>query len=320
MKICIVGPGIQPIPPTGWGAVEILIHDLRTSLEKLGHEVFIVNMKNLDLAAALINHVNPDFVHIQYDEHIDIAKKISCKNVGVSSHFGYLENRSKWGGYYYKIFSKIATSNVHVFCSSIGIKNVYLDACVPSERLSVLPNGARTDLFNFDKECRRPKDSIYLAKVEERKKQYLYQDIEDLYFAGRIADEKFRKDNPRHLGEFSKEELLVKLTDFANLVLLSDREAHPLVCTEAMSAGSGVVVSEPAAANLDLEKPFIDLIPNDKLQDIEYVSKVIRKNKEVSISMRKDIRKYAIDNFDWVHVAKNIYLGQLEEIMERNNG
>ena len=32
MKFCIVGPGIQPIPPTGWGAVEILIDDIRKSL------------------------------------------------------------------------------------------------------------------------------------------------------------------------------------------------------------------------------------------------------------------------------------------------
>ena len=319
MKICLVGPGIQPIPPTGWGAVEILIHDLRISLEKLGHEVFIVNMKNLDLAAALINHKNPDFVHIQYDEHADISKKIKCKNIGVSSHFGYLENRSKWGGYYHRIFSKIATSEMHVFCSSIGIKNVYLDACVNENRLSVLPNGARTDLFKFEKFCPQPKDSIYLAKVEERKKQYLYQDIEDLYFAGRIEDDKFNKDNPRHLGEFTKEELLFKLTNFANLVLLSDGEAHPLVCTEAMSAGLGVVVSEPAAANLDLEKPFIDLIPNEKLQDVDYVSKVIRKNKEISIGMREEIRKYAIDNFDWLHVAENIYIPQLEKIMERND-
>ena len=27
MKVAIVGPGIMPIPPTGWGAVEILIWD-----------------------------------------------------------------------------------------------------------------------------------------------------------------------------------------------------------------------------------------------------------------------------------------------------
>ena len=39
MKICIVGPGILPIPPSGWGAVEILIDDYRKNLEALGHEV-----------------------------------------------------------------------------------------------------------------------------------------------------------------------------------------------------------------------------------------------------------------------------------------
>ena len=43
MKIAIVGPGIMPIPPTGWGAVEILIWDQKLALEELGHEVRIVN-------------------------------------------------------------------------------------------------------------------------------------------------------------------------------------------------------------------------------------------------------------------------------------
>ena len=46
MKVAIVGPGIMPIPPTGWGAVEILIWDQKIALEKLGHEVLIVNTKS----------------------------------------------------------------------------------------------------------------------------------------------------------------------------------------------------------------------------------------------------------------------------------
>ena len=46
MKISIVGPGIMPIPPTGWGAVEILIWDQKLALEKLGYEVDIVNTKS----------------------------------------------------------------------------------------------------------------------------------------------------------------------------------------------------------------------------------------------------------------------------------
>ena len=33
MRIAIVGPGIMPIPPTGWGAVEIFIWDSKIALE-----------------------------------------------------------------------------------------------------------------------------------------------------------------------------------------------------------------------------------------------------------------------------------------------
>ena len=36
MKIVLIGPGIMPIPPTGWGAVEILVWDTKIALEKLG--------------------------------------------------------------------------------------------------------------------------------------------------------------------------------------------------------------------------------------------------------------------------------------------
>ena len=37
MKLSIIGPGIMPIPPQGWGAVEILIWDLKCAYEELGH-------------------------------------------------------------------------------------------------------------------------------------------------------------------------------------------------------------------------------------------------------------------------------------------
>ena len=46
MKISIIGPGIMPIPPKGWGAVETLIWDMYNALIALGHEVDIVNVKD----------------------------------------------------------------------------------------------------------------------------------------------------------------------------------------------------------------------------------------------------------------------------------
>ena len=58
MKIAIIGPGIMPIPPTGWGAVEILIWDQKVALEKLGHEVKIVNTPHpMDILKGLMSLV-----------------------------------------------------------------------------------------------------------------------------------------------------------------------------------------------------------------------------------------------------------------------
>ena len=46
MKIAIIGPGIMPIPPTGWGAVEILVWEQKLALEELGHEALIINTQS----------------------------------------------------------------------------------------------------------------------------------------------------------------------------------------------------------------------------------------------------------------------------------
>ena len=62
MKITLVGPGLMPIPPTGWGAVEILIWDQKLALEKLGHEVSIVNTPKPIEILQQLHEINPDFV------------------------------------------------------------------------------------------------------------------------------------------------------------------------------------------------------------------------------------------------------------------
>src|SRR2546427_2554194 len=43
MKIALIGPGIIPIPPNGYGAVEKHIYNLAQQLIKRGHQVDILN-------------------------------------------------------------------------------------------------------------------------------------------------------------------------------------------------------------------------------------------------------------------------------------
>jgi glycosyltransferase involved in cell wall biosynthesis len=155
-------------------------------------------------------------------------------------------------------------------------------------------------LFAFNSEAEVPDRSIYLAKIEPRKRQHMFQHADfNIDFAGPITDNRFHHQNKNYIGVLNKQKIYDTLTRWANLVLLSDGEGHARVCLEGMAAGLGLVVSEQATANLDTSKPFIDVIPQDKINDREFVKRTIEKNREASCSMRKEIRDYCIKKFSW---------------------
>jgi glycosyltransferase involved in cell wall biosynthesis len=43
VRVLLIGGGVQPIPPTGYGAVERILDDLRTALRAAGHEAEVLN-------------------------------------------------------------------------------------------------------------------------------------------------------------------------------------------------------------------------------------------------------------------------------------
>ena len=312
MKIVLVGPGIMPIPPTGWGAVEILIWDTKNALEKLGHKVKIINTKDGRQIIDQINEFRPDFVHVHYDEFIPIIPYIQYP-CAITSHFGYLERPEMFNGYV-NVLNAFTQIKPNVFCLSEGIKNVYrVMSGIKDEKLFVTPNGVDTSRFRTTDMPKYPNRSIYLAKIDYRKRQHMFQSIDSLWFAGNIADNRFNTDK-NYLGEWSKEVLFKDLTDYGNLVLLSDGEAHPLVCMEALAAGLGVVVTEWGKANLDADKEFITIIPESKVNDLEFVENAIIKNREYSIAHRDEILEYAKE-FEWKAVLKRHYIPAVEHLV-----
>ena len=305
----------MPIPPTGWGAVEILIWDTKNALEKLGHKVHIVNTKDGRQIIEEINNFRPDFVHVHYDEFIPIVPYIQYPNA-ITSHFGYLERPELFNGYV-NILNAFTQIKPNVFCLSEGIKNVYkVMSGISDEKLFVTPNGVNTSKFRVTEEPKYPDRSIYLAKIDYRKRQHLFQGISSLWFAGNNADPRFNT-KKNYLGEWSKDVLYEDLTDYGNLVLLSDGEAHPLVCMEALAAGLGVVVCEWGKANLDINKEFITVIPEAKINDLEYVEDAIIRNREYSISHREEILEYSKE-FEWTNVIEKYYLPSAKTIVERH--
>jgi len=313
MRISIIGPATQ-IPPVGWGAVESLIWDYKLSLEKLGHKVQIINISNPNEIIQRVNHFRPDFVHINYDDWITLYPYIQYP-CAITSHFGYIERQDMLNGYV-NIFRLFQDYKPNIFCLSENIKKVYkFFAEIPEEKLYINPNGVNSSLFKKTDDPKYPDRSIYLAKVDYRKRQHLFQSIDSLWYAGNLADSRFNT-NKNYLGEWDKDTLHDELTDYGNLVLLSDGEAHSLVLMEALAAGLGIVISEFATANLDLDKEFIDVIPEKRINDIEYIESIIIKNREYSTSHREEILEYS-KNFEWSNVIENFYLPNIEKLISK---
>lgn len=324
MKIAIVGPGIMPIPPNGWGAVETLIDEYRIALEGIGWDVNVINTRNTDEIINLINEGMPDFVHIQYDEFIDIIPELNCKNIAITSHFGYINHVWKYDEYRNSIYKKFCKIKKHyIFCLSNEIKKQYLNDGVSEERLFVAINGVNVEKFRFADNPLYPEKSICLGKIDSRKKQGMLQSIvPSVDFVGNLCeftgiDSGFDPQRSNYLGEWTREKVYNHLTEYANLVLLSSGEAHALVLMEALAAGLGLVVSEECTANLDLTKIFIDVIPNDKINDVEYLNSIIKKNRNISISMRDEIRKYS-EEFNWPNLIEK-YSNNVINCLKKEN-
>lgn len=318
MKILIIGTGAE-IPPTGWGAVESIITEHLKRLPRPGVEVDLINTLDWYSLVGMAKELNKkfDFVHFHYDLQWPFAKAMSSLfTTAMSSHFPYIGNEAMYSHYgYWKVMSYL-TDNQHPnlnFCISQKDINYFMSKGVDPKRIYRLRLGASEDIV-LKQNPLKPERSLYLGKVSVRKRQGLYKDIECIDFAGNLEDSNSAEGMKNYVGEWTRDQVQNELSDYGNLVLLSDGENTPLVVREALIAGIGVVVSESCIEELNTDMPFIEVVPNDKLLDIDYVKNVIESNREVSLKMKSDIREYGVTKFGW-DACTNDYLEEIRKVV-----
>lgn len=312
MKICLVGPGILDIPPKGWGAVESVIWECANELSELGYEGTILNTPDKSEIISSIEEEQFDFIHIHYDVFYDlipIIKKVSPNSkVALSSHYPYIDQFEKHvSDGYQTIFNWMIDNqnSFYNFCVSQKDLNVFKERMPQSENLYLFKTGAQHKEIRVSSDPNLSNRTICVGKIDTRKMQYFYQSIDTIDFIGPIGNGSNFDLNKNYLGEWTKEEVYDRMTEYANMILLSVGEnGTPLVIKEALMSGLGIVTSEYCAYELDLNLPFIDVIPTDKLKDLEYVTEILNQNKKVSLSMRKDIVDYGVNNFSWEKLVK----------------
>jgi len=312
MKIALIGPGELPIPPEGWGGTEHLMWNYNLQLKNIGHEVVIFNTKDLNQVIQTINDGSFDVAHLHYDVFSRMMPHLNCPKKLNTSHYPFLDNPEP--GYEW-IYDELNKSDSHIIALSNTIKDEMVRRGAPEDNVSILPCGIDTDSYAFDEnDVLHPDKSIMIGKIVPRKRQsFVQKRIDNVHYVGIHEDPDFDGNDPGFLGEQSKKDIQENLTAYANMLLLSTGEAHAFVGVEALAAGLGLVVSEQSVGNLDLNQPFITVIPDDKLEDVDYLREKVEENKKVSLSMRKEIRQYCYDNFDW-RVIINKYISIIDRI------
>lgn len=320
ISFCFIGPGYMSIPPKGWGACEILVWDYASILRKNGYNVTIVNESQPQRIIEEVRKVNATIIHIQYDDHAHLIPTLSplCKFIFLTTHYAYLTQPNRWNGWdnIFRMVPYPLPSNCYILCLSEEIKDIYIKyRPVAKNKIIVIGNGARDDQFHYEEKAKFLQKSVCVGKVENRKRQYLLKDIDSVDIVGNIHDNVIFSNKECYKGEWDKETLFTNLTNYSNLILLSDGEADPLVVKEALIAGLGLVLSEKSTANLDLSKKFIDVIKETDIGNKEYITFIIEKNRKVSNELRKEIREYALENFSWNSIIMKKYIPFIHSLL-----
>lgn len=327
MKIGLIGPGIMSIPPPGWGAIEILIWDYYNILIENGHLPIIINnirqtpYEQMDVKSNYckqlikdINDRNFDFVHIHYDCLYHIIPHLTCSKIALTSHYPYIDQLLKHNNDgYTNIFNYLITNPDKIYNFAVADKDIetFLKSGADKKYIRKLENGISWKNFYFNRNPNKIDRTIYLGKIDKRKNQAYYQNIRSIDFAGPINCNNFNTDI-NYIGEWTRDDVNTKLTEYGNMLLLSKGEADPIVIKEALIAGLGVVVNYTSGQNLD-EQPFITVISDEKVQDINYVEEKLIENRKISVTMRDKIRNYGVKKFDINNICKK-YVNIIEKL------
>jgi len=319
MKIALIAPGLLPVPPPGWGAVETIIWHHKCYLEQFGHQVEIFNTRAIHKVIHRINAGPYDFVHCHSELFILECLAHLTRPMATTSHNGTLSlgrpdlfDRSE--GFEY-LFNDTLKTSANIVLSE-RIRDLYLRLGYRG-RLYVLRNGVAINAFRIAPQGNGK--AVCLGRLSARKRQTWLAEIT----RNRIAvdfvgpppvdgsDILPESATAKYLGEWDRPTIHERLTNYSCLVLLSRSEAAPLVVLEALAAGLSLVVSEASSANLT-NGPFITIL-SDRESNRDVICSEIQAAIDHNDAQRHAIRRYAKMTFDFSTVVFD-YLSIIHDI------
>ena len=299
-KLLIIAPGILPVPPSGWGALETIIYESLPSYYEDRFEVWILNSRGYKEWGAARKETF-DVVLCHYDVFAKRARSYFPNTPIINvCQYGFVGYPEKWHKSYHRVLKGLS------LLDSIYVMNNQqaeaLKKYLPNIDIFISSNGT-----NFKPIVGRNTEGPYLClgKVEPRKSQFeLYNNFKNskqsIVFIGNIVDPRvsnlISKDqsvSESFIGEKTRVELARDFHKYKALILLSQGEADALVLYEAQMAGLPIFVTEEGIGAQNLSLPWVNIITERTTPDeIELVYKKIN-------ASPIEISNYAAENYSW---------------------
>jgi glycosyltransferase involved in cell wall biosynthesis len=306
-RLCLVASGKIPIPPPGWGAVELVIWHTKLAMEARGWTVDILNANRKWVPWLLLMR----WLRGRRYDWVYVHNEMACPGVArLEPLLGYRQVALSHSGFddpaeipTTKWFRKLSACRRHVVLTSELREHLTAD---PANRVVAIPNGVGVERFRQHAEGNGR--AICLGQIGVRKRQATLAALvrpEILDFVGPLDPkapvEAHLPPEASWLGTWTREQVATEIGRYSALVLISESEAQPLVCIEALACGLSVVGSPAALRGLDLSQPFVTLVERD-----EDVAAAVRNAVRGNPSVRDLARTYARENFAWPIIAERL--------------
>jgi glycosyltransferase involved in cell wall biosynthesis len=347
MKVALIGSGMLPIPPPGWGAVERAIYGLSEGLKNLGVEVEIINkvrgshsFDEYPFALGLpftLKKGNWDIIHASTPVVANVLAAVSRHYVYTSHSrhwFGTASPTERWGLFLETRACSIAQKVIALTPDVAGRISDHLPSRSQSN-LRVIPNGIDTKVFKPNWDARTGKEVLGVGAVHRRKRWHLAAKAMSsikgahLTIVGPIQDREYADSlvslaTPGKLylaGELSEDELAKRYAQSDVFIHPSGSELMSIAVMEAMSSGLPVVGTSILASQVEDGKT--GWLTEEAKDETEILGGF--ENRLGSLLTVEDLRKrfglaareQAQELWDWSVVAKRVYSLYQEILMDR---
>lgn len=310
MKIVNVTPGLIPIPPNGWGAVEKIIWEYHNNLQELGHESYI----------KYLNEVKPDEHDVVHIHVANLALEAHKRGIPyyftMHDHHAYLHGKDS---FVFKENHKAIKNSVLSFLPAN-----YLVDYFGLDNAMYLPHGVNTKLFTVDDNV-KPHSILcvanngyahdptydrkgFLPSIEVAKRLEL-----PITICGPTKNNKlfFDKNQVNYdkltiKYDLTEDELVEEYKKHTIFLHLSELEAgHPnLTLLEAMA--SGLVVVGTLEQDVEIGG-FLKVNKPTNNDDIDVITSVVHFVTKDYQNIRKSSLN-AIKRYDWNSIVKHLVI------------